>query len=167
MVSTGTAVQREADWLATGIPDGLPLLLSSVGGPWDVIQAYMPRTPATAQTQIYVMRRRLSTTRFAQQRRMATYGFHLALVWPLGASTTGTPFLEGEQAALDAAVALLVSRIEGTVTDKTHGGRFLEVAETPHGASIDVEFSDPAQTLADGRLLASVSYVADDPDYTL
>lgn len=166
MTSTADGVARETAWLTT-YGDGLPALLTANGGPWDVIQGYMPRTPVAQKTQIYVMRRKLSTSRFAQQRRMPTHAFHLALTWPLGATTTGVPLLEAEQAALDVAVALLVTRIEGLVTDKTHGGRFLSVAETPHGTSIDVEFLDPAQTVPSGsHLLAAVTYVADDPDYT-
>lgn len=165
-MSTNDAVSRETAWLTT-INDGLPALLSSAGGPWDVIQAYMPRTPQKQKTQLYVLRQQLVTRRFSQQRRLATHHFHLSLVWPLGATTTGVPLLEAEQQALDNAISLLVQRIEGTVSDKTHGGRFLSVAEAPNGTSIDVTFEDPARTLADGRLLASVTYVADDPDYTL
>ncbi len=164
-MSTADAVKREAAWL-TSSGDGLPALTTAAGGPWDVIQPYMPRTPATQQTQIYVMRRRLATARFSQQRRIATHSFHLACIWPLGATTTGVPLLEAEQAALDAAVDLLVQRIEGTVGDKSHGGRFMSVAEAPHGTSIDVDFTDPVQALQEGRLLAAVTYMADDRDYT-
>jgi hypothetical protein len=164
-VSFADAVTREAAWLNT-TTDGLPVLPTSAGGPWDVIQAYLPRSPNQQKTQIYVLRRRGATTRFSQQRRIATYSFHLSLVWPVGATTTSTNIAETEQQAFDNAIALLVGRIEGTVNDKTHGGRFLSVAEAPHGTGIDVEWGDPAQSLLDGRLIASVTYMADDPDYT-
>lgn len=164
-MSLADAVQREADWLNT-TTDGLPVLPSSAGGPWNVIQAYLPRSPNAQQTQIYVLRRHARTARFAQQRRMATHSFHLSLVWPIGATTTGPGIAEAEQRAFDNAIGLLITRLEGTVSDKTHGGRFLSVAEAPHGTEIDVEYSDPAQTLPDGRLLASITYLADDPDYT-
>lgn len=164
-MSTADAVTREAAWLTTS-GDGLPSLTTAAGGPWDVIQAYMPRTPAQQQTQIYVMRRKVNTVRFTQQRRIATHAFHLACIWPLGASTTGVPLLEAEQSALDAAIDLLIQRIEGTVGDKSHGGRFLSVAEAPDHVPIDVEFTDPAQALQEGRLLAAVTYMADDRDYT-
>lgn len=166
MTTTADACAREAAWLATATSDGLPVLLAAAGGPWDVIQAYLPRTPAGQQTQLYVLRRRLVTARFSQQRRMATHHFHLALVWPIGATAAGQQIAELEQAALDSAVALLVERIEGLVNDKSHGGRFLSVAEAPNGSTIDVEYGDPAQAAADGRLTATVTYTADDADYT-
>ena len=164
-MSFADAVQRESDWLNT-VTDGLPVLPASAGGPWEVIQAYVPPTPNTQQTQLYVLRRRAKTARFAQQRRMPSHAFLLPLIWPIGATTTGPGIAEAEQQAFDNAIALLVQRIEGTVADKTHGGRFMSVAEAPNGTEIDVEYVDPAQTLPDGRLLASVTYLADDPDYT-
>jgi hypothetical protein len=166
-VSTADAVAREAAWLSTSIPDGLPLLLSAVGGPWDVIQAYMPRTPIAQQTQIYVLRRKLITSRFAQQRRMATYHFHLSCVWPIGATASGPQIAELEQQAFDAAISLLVTRLEGFVNDKSHGGRFLSVAEAPNGSQIDVDYDDPGADIANGKLTASVTYTADDADYTI
>lgn len=174
MSSLATAVDDEAAWLVS-FNDGLPALLSSVGGPWDVIQAYAPRTPYQQQTQIYVLRRRAATERFSQQRRMATHRFVLALVWPVGSSTIGEGIAEQEQRAFDAAIDLLVTRIEGTLTDKTHGGRFLSVAESTGGSSqtgagggpqIDVEYADPLQAAAAGFLTANVSYPADGRDYT-
>lgn len=165
-MSTADAVARETAWLTT-TGDGLPALLSANGGPWDVIQAYMPRTPQTRKTQIYVMRRKVTTARFTQQRRIATYVFHLSLIWPTGATTTGTPLLEDEQAALDAAVDLLRQRVEGFVGDKSHGGRFMSVAEAPEHTTFDVDFVDPATTFNEGRLLAAATYLADDRDYLM
>ncbi|WP_327066900.1 hypothetical protein [Kitasatospora sp. NBC_01302] len=164
-MTTADACAREAAWLST-TGDTLPSLLSATGGPWDVIQAYLPRTPTQQRTQIYVLRRRLVTARFAQQRRMATHHFQLSLVWPVGATASGPQIAELEQTALDSAVALLVTRIEGLVNDKSHGNRFLSVAEAPNGSTIDVEYDDPAQGVANGFFAATVTYTADDADYT-
>lgn len=165
MSTTADACAREAAWLCTS-GDTLPSLLSADSGPWDIIQAYLPRTPQQQRTQIYVLRRRLVTARFGQQRRMATHHFQLSLVWPVGATTTSPQIAELEQGALDSAVALLVTRIEGFVNDKSHGQRFLSVAEAPNGSQINVEYGDPAQAATEGRLTATVTYTADDADYT-
>jgi hypothetical protein len=164
-VSTADAVAREAAWLST-TGDGLPSLLKSAGGPWDVIQAYRPRTPATQKTQLWVLRRRVATERFLEQRRIPTYHFHVAAWWPIGATSTGTAIAEAEQAALDAAIDLLIQRIEGYPSDKSHGGRFMSVAEAPAGSAIGVEFGDPDQGIAVGAFSASIIYSADDQDYT-
>lgn len=166
-MSTADAVAREAAWLNTSTADGLPLLPTSAGGPWDVIQAYMPRTPIAQKTQIYVLRRKLITTRFAQQRRLATHHLHLTCMWPIGATSTASGIAETEQQNFDTALALLVQRIEDAVSDKTHGGRFMSVAEAPNGTAIDVDITDPAQAIPTGYLTASVTYSADDPDYTI
>ncbi|MDH6141157.1 hypothetical protein P3T35_003170 [Kitasatospora sp. GP30] len=165
MTSTADAVDREAAWLnASG--DGLPALLASAGGPWDIIQPYMARTPATAKKQIFVMRRRIAESRFAAPRKIDTYPFHLNLWWPIGATTTGVGIAEAEQRALDAAIELLLERIRGYPTDHSHGGRFLSVAEAPVGAEIAVDFGDPVQGIANGVLTATATYSADDQDYT-
>jgi hypothetical protein len=163
-MSLADAVTRETAWLTT-TGDGLPALLTANGGPWDVIQAYQPRTPQTRKTQLYVVRRRFPTRRFAQQRRIATHYFQLRARWPIGASTTGTGIAEAEQQALDNALMLLVERIEGFPLDKSHGGRFLSVAEAPNGAEIDVQLGDPEQEIPTGFLTATVAYTADDQDY--
>jgi hypothetical protein len=164
-LSTADAVARETAWL-TSSGDGLPALLTSAGGPWDIIQAYMPRTPAQQKTQLYVMRRGFQTARFSNARRLPTYRFHLSAIWPIGATTTGPGIAEAEQAALDAALALLDERIEGFPNDKTHGDRFLSVAEAPAPSVIAVEISDPAQATSTGYLSAAITYSADDEDYT-
>jgi hypothetical protein len=168
------AVDLETAWLrASG--DGLPALLAAAGGPWDTIQAYAPRTPHQQQRQIYVLRRRADSARFAQQRRMASHRFVLALVWPIGATTTGEQIAEDEQRAFDAAIDLLVTRVEGFVGDHTHGGRFLSVAESTGGAgqlggganpAIEIEYADPLAGAAAGFFTANVSYLADSQDYT-
>jgi hypothetical protein len=159
------AVAREVAWLTT-TGDGLPSLLKATGGPWDVIQAYMPRTPATQKTQLYVLRRRWQTDRFGTGRRLPSYHFHLVAYWPIGATTTGTQIAETEQAAFDAALYLLVQRVEGFVSDHSHGGRFLAVGEAPPTTVIEVEYGDPAQAVTSGVLTATVTYTADDQDYT-
>ncbi|MQS14520.1 hypothetical protein F7Q99_20185 [Streptomyces kaniharaensis] len=159
------AVTREAAWLTT-FGDGLPALLKANGGPWDVIQAYMPRTPAAQKTQLYVLRRRWQTDRLSIGRRLPSYHFHLVAYWPIGATTTGTQIAETEQAAFDNALYLLVQRIEGFATDHSHGGRFLSVAEAPPTTVIDVEYGDPAHAISAGFLTATVTYTADDQDYT-
>jgi hypothetical protein len=163
-VSLSDAVVRETAWLTT-TGDGLPALLTADGGPWDVIQAYQPRTPQTRKTQLYVLRRRFPTRRFAQQRRIVTHYFELRAKWPIGASTTGVGIAETEQQALDNALALLVERIEDFVGDKSHGGRFMSVAEAPNGAQIEVRLGDPEQEIPTGLLTATVAYTADDEDY--
>ncbi|NUS29191.1 MAG: hypothetical protein HOV92_33935 [Streptomyces sp.] len=165
-MSTADAVARETAWLnAHG--DGLPSLTAANGGPWDIIQAYMPRTPATAKKQLYVLRRRIQETRYGAPRKIDTHHFQLSLWWPIGSTTIGTPIAETEQANLDAAVDLLLQRIRGYPTDHSHGGRFLTVAEAPVGAEIVVEYGDPVHgiTVA-GALTATVTYSADDQDYT-
>jgi hypothetical protein len=159
------AVAREAAWLAAH-GDGLPALLTANGGPWDVIQAYMPRTPATSKTQLFVLRRRWHTDRFGTGRRLPSYQLHLVAYWPIGATTIANGIAETEQAAFDAALALLVQRIEGFVSDHSHGGRFLSVAEAPPATAIEVEYGDPAQAVTSGVLTATVTYTADDQDYT-
>lgn len=164
-MSTADAVARETAWLnASG--DGLPYLTAANGGPWDIIQAYMPRTPATAKKQIFVLRRRITENRFGAPRKIDTHQFHLSLWWPIGATTIASGIAETEQANLDAAVDLLLQRIRGYPTDHSHGGRFLSVAEAPVGAEIVVEFGDPVHGIANGALIATVTYSADDQDYT-
>jgi hypothetical protein len=168
MTGFGTAVAREAAWL-TQHGDGLPALLTANGGPWDVIQAYMPRSPHQRQSQIYVLRRRFETERMTQQRRMPTHSFHLVCRWPIGGTTTGTGIAEAEQQAFDNALGLLVQRIEAFVGDKSHGAAgFLSVGESPNNTKIGVEYTDPGQTVGAGAFLeAAVTYVADDPEYVM
>lgn len=156
-MGTADAVDREVAWLTTS-GDGLPDLLASVGGPFDAIQAYWPRTPAARQKSVYVLRRSFRDQRTANVRRMPTYDFLLRIVWPL---STASGSAEKEQRALDAAVDLLLQRIDGPQFDKTHGQRFLSVAENPR--YVDVTFIDPEQTIGQiAALRAEVAYSADD-----
>jgi hypothetical protein len=161
-VSTADAAEREAAWLATS-GDTLPALLVSAGGPFDVVQAYRPRTPRQRATSLYVIRRALREERFANVRRMAHYEFELQINWPI-TNTQGSG--EDEQAALDAAVDLVLQRVGGLSFDKTHGGRFRSVAEEPK--FVDVVFSDPAEAFAKrpGVFEAALSYWADDFEIT-
>lgn len=139
-----TPAQLEAEWL-TASGDGLPALLAADGGPWDVIQAYWPRTPAVRQRVIYVMRGQLDEDRVANQRKRQAHAFRLRLEWPIGSSTTAIGLWESEQEALDNAVELLVERIRGQLRDHSHGGRFLSVAEAPSPPRITVQFDDPSR----------------------
>ncbi|MEY9937295.1 hypothetical protein [Streptacidiphilus sp. MAP5-3] len=164
-MSLADAVAREADWLLTS-GDGLPALAQADGGPFEVVQAYLPRTPGMRQTALYVIRRQFPTKRFGQQRRLATHHFQLRCRWPIGATTIGTQLAEIEQQAFDNALLLVVQRIEGFVGDKSHGGRFMSVAEAPNGAEILVQYGDPEQDIPNGCLTATLTYTADDQDYT-
>lgn len=155
--TTADAVDREVAWLTTS-GDGLPALVATEGGPWDVVQAYWPRTLGTQRHGVYVLRRQLHDERSANIRQMPRYEFRLKLVWPL---TTSSGSAEQEQRAFDQAVDLLLKRIAGTLLDKTHGGRFLSVAENPR--YVDVDFQDPEETIArEKSLRCEVVYYADD-----
>lgn len=157
MTSTSDAVAREASWLTT-YGDSLPTLIASQGGPWQVVQGYMARTPPMKQSSIYVLRHSVKIERVGGQRSMATYGFRLKLWWPL-TSSTGSE--ESDQVAFDAALDLLIQRVQGLPLDHTHGQRFLSVAENP--AYIMVDIDDPATTIpTTGNFSATMSYFADD-----
>lgn len=162
-MSTADAVARETAWLqAYSAADGLPALLKGNGGPFDVVQAYVPRTGAQRQSRLYVTRSNLRVERFGFNRKINHHSFMLRLYWPQS-SPTGQA--ESVQAAFDAAVDLVVQRVSGLFQDKTHGARFLSVAEDP--TSIDVQFADPVQSIqAKAELAATITYQADDQDYT-
>lgn len=158
--STAQAVAREVAWLRIA-NDSLPALLTADGGPWEIIQGYWPRTPATQKTGIYVLRTSWSDDRASNQRIRPTYEFTLRLVWPVRMTTTA--LAEGEQQALDNAIDLLVQRIRGFLADKSHNGAFLSVGENPRSPGVRVTFEDPATTISASKaLLASVVYYADD-----
>jgi hypothetical protein len=162
-VSSADAVARETAWLqAYTAADGLPALLKSSGGPFDVVQAYMPRTPAKRRRSLYVLRRGLVVERFGFNRKINHYTFELRVVWPQS-SPTGQA--ESVQQSLDDAVELALKRVSGLFQDKTHGARFLSVAEDP--TTINVVFGDPEQSIqAQADLTCSITYQADDQDYT-
>lgn len=162
-MSSADAVAREVAFL-TNTGDGLPALQTSNGGPWDVVQAYWPRTPATRQTGVYLLRSAITGVRWANQRRIETFEFRGRLWWPIGASTTSIGIWETEQAAFDAAIALLTQRIYAYLGDHTHGGRFLSVAEAPEPGRVSVRFDDPETGMAQtaSTLTATITYSADD-----
>lgn len=161
-VSTGDAVQREANWL-NRYGDGLPALTAAQGGPWDVVQAYWPRTPNYNLNGVYVTRHRLLDVRISNQRKRPGHAFRLKLFWRVGSTTTGMGLAEAEQQAFDFAIDLLLQRIRGYLGDKTHGGQFLSVGETPgREPEISVDFDAPETTLDRGFLSGTVMYSADD-----
>lgn len=160
---TSTAVAREAAWLSAYSPsDGLPALLSSLGGPFATVQPYRARSPRTRAPSLYVLRANLREERFANQRRMASYLFRLEIVWPLS-NAAGSA--EADQQGLDSAVELVLQRVGDLAGDKTHGGRFRSVAENPKW--VEVEFTDPRETIAaQAAFECAVQYSADDFEIT-
>ena len=159
--TTATAVAREAAWLSI-TTDTLPALLTSAGGPWEVVQAFWPGAKfAAKRTGIYVQRRRFQMERFGGVRLMPHYGFALKLVWPVRSTAAGAP--EAEQQAFDNAIEMLRQRVNGLPFDKSHGGRFLTAAETPPGTFFEVDYLDPEVTIPQGGWLRAVAtYLADD-----
>jgi hypothetical protein len=151
------AVAREVDWLTT-TGDGLPALQAAAGGPFEVLQGRWPRTAPTNKRALYVVRLNAVDQRTANIRSMVTHQFVLKLLWPM---TLSNGSAEDAQEAFDAAIDQVVTRINGPLLDKTHGNRFLSVAENP--GNVRVDWDDPEQSLADGRVFrATVSYPADD-----
>lgn len=157
--NSATAVTREAEWLAAYNPaDGLPALLRQQNGPFDVVQPYWPRTPAARRNSLYVLRRSIQSGRTANVRTMNRYQFLLRIVWPMTAPSGAA---EAAQQALDDAVERVLKRVGGLFMDKTHGGRFLSVAENPPQS--DADFADPeASIAAKADLRVDISYWADD-----
>lgn len=164
-VTTADACDREAAWLTT-TGDGLPALLVSAGGPWDLIQAYEPRTPAQRKNQIWVIRSEFDISILANQRSQPTYAFDLRLHWTL---SSGAGSAETDQRAFDAAINALVTRILGQPPtgnppmDKTHNGAFQSVAETRR--RVAVRYVEPAATMTSAAFSAVCSYSADDWEF--
>ncbi|MEU0940102.1 hypothetical protein [Embleya sp. NPDC005971] len=160
IITTATAVDREAAWLRTS-GDGLPALLAVDGGPWDVVQAYMSRTPGQRKRQLYVVRERVEQPRTSVGRMMATHHFKLKIIWPM---SSGDGNAEASQRAFDAALDVVLQRVAGFLGDKTHGGRFLSAAENPPRVTIDYEPVEQALQQQAGAFFATVSYACDDPE---
>ncbi len=100
--------------------------------------------------------------RFGFNRKINHHTFMLRLYWPQS-SPTGQA--ESVQQDFDTAVDLVIQRVSGLFMDKTHGARFLSVAEDPN--AIDVQFADPEASIqAKAELTATITYQADDEDYT-
>ena len=154
------AETRETAFLCTA-GDGLPSLLAANNGPWEVIQAFLRRTPRTQQTRFYVWCADWQDNRAANIRIRTTYQFILKMYWPVRATTA--PLAEQEQQAFKSAAALVVERIRGFVNDKTHGGAFLSVGEAPRQPGVHATFEDPEVTIpADKELRGQLLYYADD-----
>lgn len=173
-VTSADACDREAAWLSAPgtVQNGLPSLLTVDGGPWEVIQAYVPRTPAMRKSQVWVTRQMFRAERWANVRTLLGYHFVLKLTWPL---SSGSGNAEADQRAFDVAINSLLLRVRGVGpnqpggADKTHGGAFMQVAEgssvTGTQSGIQVDYVDPEQTMTAGvDFRATVIYSADDPD---
>lgn len=174
-ITSADACDREAAWLSLPgtVQDGLPSLLVIDGGPWDVVQAYVPRTPAARKGQVFVTRSEMVLERLAHVRSIFAYDFVLKLRWPL---SNGAGNAESDQRAFDVAIHQLCMRIRGIGpnqpggSDKTHNGAFLQVAEGSEVAhtmpGVRVHFVDPEQTITSGvDFQATVMYAADDRDF--
>ena len=158
-MSTATAVARETAWLRTS-GDGLPALLVSAGGPWQIVQGFWPGAKLRTQLPgIYVLASPCDDLRVSNQRIRPQYAFELRLNWPI--LRTQAPVAETEAQNLANAADLLIQRIRGLVGDKTHGGRFLSVAENPR--RVTRTDADPEMTIPGQKALRSiVTYRADD-----
>jgi hypothetical protein len=161
---SATAVTREADWLLT-TGDGLPALLESAGGRWEIVQAYWPGARAhQKKAGVYVTKKNGNEEHPTAQRYRPRYLFTLKLIWPV--KNPNPPIAETEQQNFDNAIGDLLIRLRGLLGDKTHGGRFLSVGEVPENGSISVDFEDPETTITDaGELRATASYYADDLEF--
>jgi hypothetical protein len=163
-MGSDSAVARETAWLQTA-NDGLPALLQSAGGLWQVVAAYdqgaQTRTQATA---IYVARGKVQQIRTGNQRVMPRYQMRLDLHWPVRVISPGSSSIAAaEQQNLDDAVEALRARITGPLGDKTHGRRFLSAAEVKGTPGIDVTFEPASQTIREFKeIRGSAVYFIDD-----
>jgi hypothetical protein len=155
MSDVADAVDREAAWLTQ--VDTLPALPAESGGPFRVVQAYMPRTPETRVPALYVTRSEIDDDRESNVRLVPKYDFVLRINWPVD---LGSGQGEASQRNLDAAVQLVLQRIRGLPGDKSHGGRFQSVGENPR--RVRVVYDDPEKGLADAALTARILYSADE-----
>ena len=159
------ALDRETAWLTT--VDTLPSLLTVNGGPFQVVQARYPRTPAKMKTALYVTRypgSSMQGERFAIGRTLQTHHLRLIAEWPI---TSGQGSAEADQLAFDEAIDLILTRVYGPLGDKTHGGRFLSVAENPAPGVVNVDADDPIRAIAAGRFTTRIDYHADDTELTV
>lgn len=160
------ALDREAAWLNTS-GDGLPALAKAAGGPFQIIQPRWPRQPAKQKSGIYVLRApsmSAQQSRFGDVRSHLTTRIQLRLTWPLNQGASGVQPGQAEAGYLlfEQAIDQVILRVSGFLQDKTHGGRFLAVAEDHPG--IAVSLGDPEQELTGGIARASIEYLADDPE---
>jgi hypothetical protein len=160
-ITTADAVDRETTWLQT-VGDGLPELPAIAGGPFQVIEAYLPFIPQSKARQLYVLRSEIQEDRTANVRTQDHYPFILRVIWPL---SNGQGNAQQDQRDMDAALDKLVGRIRGKPGDKTHGGQFLDVGEEPR--QVHVQILPPEQTMPEtGDLRALITYRANDFEYT-
>jgi hypothetical protein len=156
------ALDREAEWLSV-VGDGLPALTGTQDAPFEIVQARQPRLQAMSKRAIYVLRAPSPSarlTRFAAQRSMLTTHLMLRLHWPF---RDGRGSAEAEQVAFEQAIDMVLVRVQGLFSDKTHGGRFLSVAENPD--DINIDYTDPMEGVQAFRFLAHMTYSADDTDF--
>lgn len=162
-MTTADAVARETAWLTT--IDSLPPLLASNGGRWDVVQGYWPRTGSVSKRGLYVQRTGIRVVRLGALRKLRQYHFRLIALWPMLSTTGGA---EAEQAAFDLALDDVLVRIDGLtvppIADKTHGGRFLSVAENPGVVDVVITPGEHAFAVAPPFFSAEISYWADDAE---
>jgi hypothetical protein len=153
---------REVAWLQT-FNDGLPALLAP-DGPWEVIQAYWPKSQSNVRKPtLFVMRTKAVFTRFGNQRTDQEHHLTIHCRWPVQTAQNAYAG-EADQQNFDTALGLLVTRILGPVQDKTHGGRFISAADTElgHGPLLDVSYGDTERNMSAGCLIASVTYSVND-----
>ena len=121
---TSDAVAREAAWLARS-GDGLPALLKSDGGLWDVVQAYWPGDRlASEMSAIYVTRSQLDDDHPSVWRYRPRHIFRLKLVWPV--NTAASPPAETEQQTFDDPEVTIptTKELRATVTDYADDSEF-------------------------------------------
>lgn len=168
-VLIATAVTREANWFTNDPPVGgsfnaAPPLQSANGGPFTIVQAYLPAVDMEARA-LYIYRPAGgSVVRVGAGGVMTVQHDFVALIeWPyLGGNAAGS--MEAELQALDAALGAVVARIVGPLGDKSHGGQFASVGEGDSGTNFRFEFEqDPYDVaLRGGPFRVRIRYTADD-----
>jgi hypothetical protein len=149
--------------------DTLPSLLKASGGPWDLVQSYWPGARLdTNKRGLYVLPVNDADRRHGGVRIMPRYRFRIVGWWPVKnvAGSQGAGLAETEQRNFRAAFRLVRQRVTGPVLDKTHGGRFLSVGESPSGQAPQIDWGDAEVTLPQRFLRAAMSYYADDPEFS-
>jgi hypothetical protein len=159
-VAYDDVVAREAAWFTTEPPfTGCPPLISSAGGPFDLVQGYL-RQVTDRGRDLYVLREKTVNSRISMGgEKESLHSMLLIVWWPVTKSK-----LEAEQQALDTAVAAVLTRIIGPFGDKTHTtatGAFSWVGED--GKEISVEPQNfVANLFAGGPFETHIRYSAAD-----
>lgn len=161
----GDAVAREVAWLTADLSAfSIGPLLDDQGGPFAVIKGFGRSAKARVQGRtLFVSRERVTEVRFDIQHKQHVHQLRLKIGWPIRSTTQET-----DLAALDNALELLLTRVRGPFGDKTHGGRFLQVAEGDEGTSplIQVEYDEPELVDDNTRSEVIVRYLAADLPFT-